>query len=185
MPMEKNHALFSYLVSGTAVGIFGVVLFGLAHALIIVPIWRQLFGGIPFCLAAGLALGWAYYEMQASNRMGAGFKSALGFGVLLWTALLPMTLFGVIVRATGIHGPNDGWETAVEVLLAFGAGAAAGQTIGGNRRAALAMGTAALALALAQGGPVPVLNSVRAAGLFAALAVIYPFSGLTFGFLRN
>jgi hypothetical protein len=92
-----------------------------------------------------------------------------------------MTLFGVIVRATGIHGTDDAWETVVELVLTFGTGMAAGRLIGGRWRAALALGTASLALTLAQAGPIPVTNSGRAASLFAALAVVYLFCVIVLG----
>jgi hypothetical protein len=84
-----------------------------------------------------------------------------------------MTLFGVIVRATGIHGQDDAWEVVLECVLTFGTGAIAGRLMSGGWRAALALGTASLALTFAQAGPIPVMNSGRAASLFAALAVVY------------
>lgn len=105
--------------------------------------------------------------------MKVGVIGGLAFGFLLWATLIPMTLFGVIVRATGIHGQDDAWEVVIESVLAFGTGAIAGRLVSGRWRAALALGTASLALTLAQAGPIPVMNSGRAASLFAALAAVY------------
>ena len=105
--------------------------------------------------------------------MKVGVIGGLAFGFLLWATLIPMTLFGVIVRATGIHGQDDAWEVVIESVLAFGTGAIAGRLVSGRWRAALALGTASLALTFAQAGPIPVMNSGRAASLFAALAAVY------------
>jgi len=162
-------------------GLFGVALFGAIHAAIIVPIWTRLGGGIPFGVVAGIAIGWAFYELQA--QLNVGVIGALAFGFLLWTTLIPMTLFGVIVRATGIHGQDDAWEVAVELVLTFGTGAITGRLISGRWRAALALGTASLALTLAQAGPIPVMNSGRAASLFAALAAVYLLCVIVLGFI--
>jgi hypothetical protein len=182
---QRSSALTPFLIGGAAIGLLGVAAFGLVHAVVIVPIWTRLSGGIPFGVVSGVAMGWALYELQAAGRLGVGFLPGLAFGSLLWLALLPMTLFGVIVRATGIHGADDTWEVVLEVLLAFGTGAATGRLIGGRWRTTLAFGAASLSLALAQAGPIPVTNSGRAVRLFAALAVVYLLCGMALGFVAS
>ena len=175
--------LTAFLIAGAVTGLFGVALFGAIHAAIIAPIWSSLGGGIPFCVVAGFAIGWAFYELQA--RLNVGVIGALACGLLLWATLIPMTLFGVIIRATGIHGQDDAWEVVVELVLTFGTGAIAGRLIGGRWRAALALGTASLALTLAQAGPIPVMNSGRAASLFVALAAVYLLCVIALGFMAS
>jgi hypothetical protein len=150
-----------------------VVLFGVIHAAIIVPIWTQLSGGIPFAVGAGLVIGWAFFELPGPARLNVGVVRALAFGFLLWATLIPMTVFGVIVRATGIHGQDDTWEVVLELVLTVGTGVVAGRLIGGRWRSALALAAASLALTLTQAGPIPVMNSGRAASLFAALGAVY------------
>ena len=177
--------LTAFLIAGAVTGLLGVALFGAIHAAIIVPIWTRLLGGIPFGVVAGLAIGWAFYELRGSARLKVGVIGALAFGFLLWATLIPMTLFGVIVRATGIHGQDDAWEVVLESVLAFGMGAIAGRLISGRWRAALALGTASLALTFAQAGPIPVMNSGRAASLFAALAAVYLFCVIALGFVAS
>jgi hypothetical protein len=177
--------LTAFLIAGAVTGLLGVALFGAIHAAIIVAIWTRLAGGIPFCVGAGLAIGWAFYELRGQDRSKAGVIGALAFGLLLWATLIPMTLFGVIVRATGIHGQDDAWEVVLECVLTFGAGVAAGRLISGRWRAALALGTASLALTFAQAGPIPVMNSGRAASLFAALAVVYLFCVIALAFIAS
>jgi hypothetical protein len=183
---RTNHPssrLTAFLIAGAVTGLVGVALFGAIHAAIIVPIWSSLGGGIPFGVVAGFTIGWAFYELQA--RLNVGVIGALACGLLLWATLIPMTLFGVIVRATGIHGQDDAWEVVIELVLTFGTGAIAGRLIGGRWRAALALGTASLALTLAQAGPIPVMNSGRAASLFVALAAVYLLCVIALGFMAS
>jgi len=96
-----------------------------------------------------------------------------------------MTLFGVIVRATGIHGTDDTWEVVVKLTLTLCTGAVTGRLITGRWRAGVALGAASLALTLAQAGPIPVMNSRRAALLFGALALVYLFSVIVLGFVAS
>jgi hypothetical protein len=180
-----SNRLTAFLIAGAVTGLLGVALFGAIHAAIIVPIWTRLTGGIPFAVGAGLAIGWAFYELRGLARLKVGVLDALAFGLMLCATLIPMTLFGVIVRATGIHGQDDAWEVVLELVLTFGTGAVAGRLISGRWRAALALGTASLALTLAQAGPIPVMNSGRAAWLFAALAAVYLVCVMALGFVAS
>ena len=123
-------------------------------------------------------MGWAFSELRAAGRWGATTGAGLIFGLLMWVTLIPMTAFGAILRATGIHGTDNTWEIVVECLLAFGTGVLSGRLLGRQRRSALAVGGASLGLALAMGGPIPITNSVRAARLFAAFAGMYALCGL-------
>jgi len=178
-----SNRLAAFLIAGALTGLLSVALFGVIHAVIIVQIWTRLSGGIPFAVGAGLAIGWAFYELRA--RLNARVIGALVFGFLLWATLIPMTLFGVIVRATGIHGQDDAWEVVIELVLTFSTGVTAGRLISGRWRAALALGMASLALTLAQAGPIPVMNSGRAASLFAALAVVYLVCMIALAFIAS
>ena len=180
-----SNRLTAFLIAGAVTGLLGVVLFGAIHAAIIVPIWTSLSGGIPFAVGAGLPIGWAFYELRGAVRLNVGVIRALTFGLLLWATLIPMTLFGVIVRATGIHGQDDAWEVVLELVLTFGTGVATGRLISGRWRAALALGTASLALTLAQAGPIPVMNSGRAASLFAALGAVYLVCMIVLGLIAS
>jgi hypothetical protein len=168
-------------MAGAAIGLLGVVLFGAAHAVIILPIWTRLLGGVPFAVVGGLAMGWALFELQATSRSPGIVFSGLAFGFLVWLTLLPMTAFTVLVRVAGLHKNEGYWEMTVELLLATGAGVLLGRLLRHDWPPAVAMGTASLAVALAQAGPIPVVNSARAAWLFAALGVIYLASGLALG----
>jgi hypothetical protein len=180
-----SNRLTASLIAGAFIGLLGVALFGVIHAAIIVPIWTSLSGGIPFAVGAGIVICWAFYELQEPARLNVGVIRALAFGSLLWATLLPMTLFGVIVRATGIHGQDDGWEVVLELALTLGAGVAAGRLFSGRWRAALSLGAASLALTLAQAGPIPIINSGRAASLFAALGAVYLVCMVALAFIAS
>jgi hypothetical protein len=175
--MRVSRELKLLLIAGGIVGLLGVAAFGLVHAIIIFPIWRRLLGGLPFGIVGGIVMGWALYELRVADRPATAWNG-LAFGLLLWLTLFPMTMFGVMIRATGFHGEDDSWEVVVELLLAFGAGALAGWLFGRRWRAALAVGAATLGLALAMGGPIAVTNSARSAQLFASFGILYPLSGL-------
>jgi hypothetical protein len=185
--MQSSPSLIAFLIAGAVIGLVGVVLFGLIHAAIIVPIWTRLPGGIPFGLVAGVAMGWALYELRRAlhSRARARVITTLAFGALLWATLIPMTLLGITLRAAGVHGADDTWEVVSECLLAVGAGGAAGRLIAGSWRAGLALGATSLAVTLTQAGPIPVMNSVRAARLFAALMVVYLVCGVALGLLAS
>lgn len=159
-----------------------VVLFGLAHALTIVPIWDRLAGGLPFGLLGGVTVGWVLFEMRRAGRFW-GVLSGLGFGLVMWAVLLPMTLLTVALRQAGFHDPDSSWEIAAALALTSAAGYVTGWLTAHSHRAALATALAGVALAIAQAGPVPATNSVPAAALFVALAVLYPASGLVLAIL--
>jgi len=67
--VRAPHAVTAFLVAGAAIGLLGVALFGAIHAAIIVPIWTSLLGGIPFGVVAGLAMGWALYELRTPRKV--------------------------------------------------------------------------------------------------------------------
>src|SRR5262245_15655893 len=184
MSALKNPArLPAFLLAGGVVGLVGVALFGVAHAVAIVPIWRRLPAGIPFGLGAGLAMGWALFELRRTGHFNQRLWSGLGFGVLMWSTLLPMTAATVLVREAGFHTTEDTWEVVLDLVLVIMTGGMAGWLITHERRPALALAVASLALALAQAGPIPVTNSVRAASLFAALSLLYPVCSFALAFL--
>lgn len=157
------------VVVGVITGVTSVALFGLAHAIVIVPIWDRLAGGVPFGVVAGVAVCWAYSEAIRVRPECASLWRAAQVGLLLWLAVLPTTTLGAALRLFRLHDPESVGQMAAAIVVAAAAGAGLGAWRARNRRGAMAFATASVVLVLAMAGPVPVTNSARAALLFAAL----------------
>jgi hypothetical protein len=71
------------VLSGLAVALIGLTAFGLAHALIIIPIWTRLLGGIPFAIGAGIALAWAF-DALVQHRGSQTIVSGVQFGGIMY-----------------------------------------------------------------------------------------------------
>lgn len=167
------------LLAGVATGVVGVLAFGIVHAVLIDPIWMDLFGGLPFAALGGAAVGWAYYEVRAAGRFAARLRGGLLFGGLIWLALVPMTAVDVLLRKTGVRTAIGDWEVLVSAVVALAGGFLAGWLLTRRRRAAAAVSLATLVLAAGMGGPIPITGSLKAAGLFGAFLVIYALCGIT------
>jgi hypothetical protein len=176
--MRIRRELAAALLAGAVTGLLGVVLFGVVHAALIMSIWTRLGGGIPFGIAAGLAMGWAFSEMHGVWCREHRRIRGLWFGGLLWVTLIPTTACGVLFRSTGWHGRHDVLETVTEVAVAFGTVAMTGRLIGRGWQRPAAFGTATALLAVAMGGPIAVTTGVRPLRLFLAFAVIYAVGGI-------
>ncbi|HKQ61497.1 MAG TPA: hypothetical protein VJS92_09390, partial [Candidatus Polarisedimenticolaceae bacterium] len=116
--------------AGIAAGLCGLGLFGLAHAALIVPIWSRLAGGLPFVLASGAAMGWAFDELLRARDRRASLLRGLAFGAWLWLALVPMHALDFALRASGRHETSGAAEAILDALLAFAAGALTGRALG-------------------------------------------------------
>ena len=167
------------MAAGAITGLLAVGLFGLSHAIFIVPIWSRLAGGIPFGAVAGLALGWARWEFKSLRQKHTVAAQGLSFGLFAWCTVLPATAFAALIRILGLHAPESAWEPAVSVALALATGSAIGYVLERRIRAAVAGAAGGLTLIAAMAGPIPVTNSLRAMLLFVSFAVIIPICGLS------
>lgn len=167
-------------------GIAGVLLFGTVHALSIVPIWRRLTGGLPFAIVAALAVTWAFHTLVRSGRWPVTLGAGLRFGVLCWVAGVPATVLVNAIRLAAAPAPRPEWVDPASFLVAALTGAAVFGALGRQRRTALTGGLAIGLLLALGGGVVPVVNSRRAAGLWAGFLVIEACGGmlLTLGYRR-
>lgn len=181
----QPYSLWQFLLAGAAIGLLATLLFGLIHALTLVPIWNRLLNGIPFCLITGITIGWLRFEMQRNGILPSGVIKGLYFGFLLWLTLIPMNLLGLILRKTAIHNPENSWEVFIESTLAFLTGVTCGYFIIKRVRFIIAFGLASLTLALTQAGPVAVMNNIRSAWFFVALGIVYIFSGYVFELIEK
>ncbi len=170
------------LLTGAGVGLFGLLAFGIVHALLILPIWTRLLGGLPFALATGMALTWAFDEV-ARRRSWRSTTAGAAFGAIIFATLAPATAFSNALRLAGIHA-GDWPGTLGSIALALASGACAGWMLTRERKASFAVAVATFALMLASGGPIPVVNDPRAARLFVAFLPICIIAGAALAFLR-
>jgi hypothetical protein len=173
----------STVVSGLAAGLAGTALFVVVHSLVIFPIWTRFAGHLPFALAAGLGLAGAFNQAAST----AGWRSpAAGarFGLVIFATLAPSTFFSNALRTAGVHA-ND-WPGFVgTIALAIASGSAAGWLVTRRRAGAMAFAVATLALTIAMGGAIPIVNSARAALLFAGFLPICVGSGIALAAARQ
>lgn len=168
--------------SGIAAGLAGVAGFGLAHAVIITPIWSRLLGGLPFALFAGLAIAAAYDQLPGAATASLG--SGVQLGAAMIATLMPATAFDSFLRVAGLRRA-DAFETAIAIGLAVAAGGAMGLWWTRRRAGSVAFAIAALALVLASAGPLPAAQSPKGLWLSIAIAPITLLAGVTIASTRR
>jgi len=171
----------SSLVAGAVSGLLAGLLFATLHAIIIVPIWNRMMMGLMFGTVAGVAAGWAYAEIEPSETNP---RHGLTFGLLLFVAVLPVTMADAVLRGMDFTQQHRNLADALSVAIAVAGGAAIGWLRAKRVRPAIAMGAAALSLTLAMGGPVPAARNVRAAEIFLAVLVASLFGGILLAVLE-
>jgi hypothetical protein len=171
------------IISGVATGLVSVASFGIAHALAIVPIWTQLARGFVPGVLAGVALAWAFEQLsQVRHWQTAGHGVA--FGLVMFATLVPATLLSNALRLAGIRA-GDWPATLVAVAIAIASGGLAGWLLTHERKGSTAMAVATFVLTLASSGPIPVVNSARAAWLFVGFVPICAVAGVTLAIARQ
>lgn len=161
----------SSILAGGVAGLIAGLCFATAHALIIVPIWDRMFGGLLFAITAGAVGGWTYAELYPDQPDGTRRAAARGalFGAALWIAVIPVTAADVVLRWTGVAARNEYVAVAVAVVLALAGGCLLGWYRTKRRRGMVAGAAATLLLTLAMAGPVPIARSLRALGIYLAI----------------
>ena len=159
------------MLAGAIAGLGAGLVFATAHALLIVPIWDRMVGGLAFGVLAGAAAAWAFTELypdaQATLRSSA--YAGARFGGLLWLAAAPATVVDAALRTTGVTGTVPWLEVPVALVMFATAGALLGRSRRVTRRAMIAGAVASLLLGVAMAGPVPIMRSPRAFGIFLAV----------------
>jgi hypothetical protein len=172
----------SAVLAGGSAGLAAGLMFATLHALIIVPIWTRMTGGLMFGAIAGAAAGWAYAELQR-NVAEPGVRSGAIFGLLLWCSIAPVTLTNIALRSSGFASEHRNITDTIAVILAVAGGAALGWLRTRRLRTIIACAVAALVLTMAMGGPVPAGRNVRTAGIFLAMLVASVMGGAMVGVL--
>lgn len=165
MLMYPNRA---NLIAGVFAGLAGLLTFLVIHHLWITPIWFILPLGLAIAAAGGLAVGWAYAELQ--HRLPQRPWSVLAVIALIAAMLSPAMLLAELrqplftVSAAGVANLAIGIPEAVfrfiaELLLtASVTGALIGWWLGRTRRAAVATGLAGFIFALGPGHNIPFIG---------------------------
>lgn len=174
---------FRLVICGLLLGMAGVLLFGTIHGIVIVPIWERVFRGLPFAIAVGLGVTWAYHEYRQSASHRSGLGAGLRFGALLWLAGLPAAALGNGMRLRPGQEPVHWWVDVGTVVLAAVGGAALLWVLTRKRRGAVAGAIALGVLFAYNGGPMPIEDSARAFGLVAGFFVIEAVGGAVLAFL--
>jgi hypothetical protein len=105
--------------------------------------------------------------------------------LLLWIAVVPVTLADTVLRLTGVARRFELAAVVVAVAIAIGAGVLFGARFGRSVRAMVAGGVATLLLTMAMGGPVPLPNGRRAVAIFLAVLPASMIAGLLLGALAR
>lgn len=162
---------------GCVLGLVGLGLFATLHAIVIKPLWGELAGGIPFVIAIGVAVTWAYHEFAKAVPKRVCATGGLRFGALMWLSALPATALVNVVRVRSGSAPPY-WVDTVAFVLALAGGAIALGLVARARRAAVAGAVAAAVLLAAAGGPLPVLRGGRVLELWTGLLVLETLGGV-------
>ena len=170
MPFRSWIALFSVSL---LVAIISVLLFGTLHAIVIVPIWRRLLGGLPFALVPAAGMTWFFTALRRSERLQSNWRHTLAFGALLWISVLPTTAVGLISRVSGFHRRFDTLETIVALAVAAGTGALLAHLFRLPMQLRVAGAALVVALVLAMAGPIPVANGMRPVLLWLGFLPLY------------
>lgn len=176
--MTRFRSWIVLLFVSLLLAISGDLLFGTLHAIVIVPIWRRLAGGLPFAFVAAIAITWLFTELRHSGRLGADLRHALAFGALLWISILPPTTVGVISRATGFHRKLETVEIAVCLVVAAITGTLLARFFRLSIRLQIASAVLVVVLVLAMAGPIPVSNGARPLLLLLGFLPLYLFAGI-------
>ena len=171
------------VTAGTIVGAVGAVSFAIVHAMLIVPIWSRIPGGMVQAVPAGIALAWAFEQLVRARNWRTPTHGAI-FGVVPFLTLVPGTVFANTLRLAGAH-PGEWPGTIGTLTIAAASGGFAGWILTRERRVSRALAIATLVLTAAAGGPVPVVNSARAAWLFVGFLPICLVAGTAAAFARR
>ena len=107
----------SSVAAGAAAGLAAGLAFATAHAFIITPVWNRMIGGLVLGVVAGAAAGWSYGELRPRDAPST-LRSGLAFGLLLWLAVVPVTL--AWLRGRAVRAMTACALAAVFVTFAMG-----------------------------------------------------------------
>lgn len=167
-----------YLLPVAVLALGGTALFGLLHALLIVPIWARLPSGIPRALFLAVGMTWCYRELRSRARLRPGAVGGLTFGLCVWAGLIPVSLVAAALRVTGLRSRLGSLEPPIDLSIVALTGAAAGYALTRSLRGA---GAAAVCMVGALGvltNPLAFSANDLERTLFLGLLPIYAAAGV-------
>ena len=172
------------IVAGAIAGAAALLVFVVVHAIWIVPIWGMLLM-LPLASAVGAIAAWPFAEMASRGTLPAAPYDGIAFSLILLATLIPTALYGAFAGPVDMHD-IDVRALVVPLLLAAPSGAAIGLLFGGSERSALALASAALALALTLGHNLPFfpLGSASWEKAFSLVVAAEVSAGIAFGAAR-
>jgi hypothetical protein len=160
---------------GAIVGAVGAVSFAAVHAALILPIWARIPSGMIQAVPVGVGFAWAFDRVGRARAWSLPAHGA-AFGAVMFLTLMPGTAFANAMRLAGVGA--GGWPVTIATLiLAAGSGWYAGRSLTQDAAASRAVAIATVVLTFGASGPVPVVNSVRAAWLFVGFIPICVLAG--------
>jgi len=161
------------IVATVVLAAFALGLFGVLHAIAIVPIWWRLLGGFPQAAMATAAITWIYAELRRFGRLEARVSHALVLGAALWLAILPTTAADALVRVAGWHERSEFFDVPLAVATAALSGLGAAYLLKLPLPLKLAAPIAVALLVVSMSGPLRILHSERARLLLAGFLPLY------------
>ncbi len=180
-----NRTNSAALIAGVLAGMAGLLAFLALHALWILPIWFILPVGLLAAGGGGLAVGWAYAELNW-RLLGSPWTALAVVGVIaviLLPAFVLAELLGPVFTVTPA-GPMQTVATSVIVVRFVGGllatativGGLVGWWLGRTRRAAVATAVAGFVFALGPGHNIPFIGGtpgvVKELAIMAAVIVV-------------
>ncbi len=158
------------LIAGILSGVVGLLVFLTIHHFWIKPIWFILPAGLIIASLGGLAVGWAYSEIQSAlpKRPWTALAVFGLIGVVLAPAIILAQLLPPVVDVAGgrLVGTIDELIARFALLFATaaGVGGLAGWILTRTRHGALAMGVAGLVFAMGPGHNIPFFGNTPLVG---------------------
>lgn len=172
-------------MSGAVAGGVALVVFVVAHAAWIVPVWGLL-GFVPVTMAIGALASWPFRELAARGALPAAPMDGLAFAAILLLTLVPTAIVGVVLGPVSRDAVTAG-NVVPPLLLAAPAGGVLGGLLAGSLRGAAALSIAALVLALTLGHNLPFfpLGSAAWARAFGLVVGVELAAGAAFTAART
>jgi hypothetical protein len=182
-PAVSLPAAWRLIRTGAIVGLVGAVSFAAVHALLILPIWGRIPAGLIQAIPVGIALAWAFDHLARTRGWRTTAHGAM-FGAVMFLTLVPATAFSNALRLAGAAA-GDWPGTLGSLAIAAAAGWTAGWALTREHQASRALAVATAILTIGASGPVPIVNSPRAAWLFVGFIPICVLAGIATAAVRR